>query len=117
MKQIATDMMALMQKFKHATDNNVIQVDAAADRLLQAFGREFIRLAKGGYKIGNEKKSIKAFRTAVMMEELGEMIQALGGGKEIELFDATIDQVDVVVGTALAYGITIDHVTTGGDAV
>ena len=117
MKQISTDIVAFMQKFNQSTDNYVIQVDAAADRLLQVLGRKLIDLSKGWYRIGNEKKSIKAFRTALMMEELGETVLALGKGNEVSLFDATLDQVYVVVGTALAYGITVDQLTKGWDAV
>lgn len=117
MKQISTDIAAFMSKFQQAIDGNVVQVDAAADRLLSELGRYLIHDAKKWYKIGNEKKSIKAFRAALMIEELGEMLQALGDGNDVELLDATLDQIFVGVGTALAFGITTEQLQKGWDAV
>lgn len=56
-------------------------------------------------KPGHPSEAIKVLRLRLMMEELGEVSQAMHENNQVEVADGLCDLLYVVVGTAVEYGL------------
>lgn len=75
-------------------------------RQLKATGSSLIEIAKS--MISSPELSVQ--RLSLMLEEMGEVVEAVLDNDVVSLSDGLADLIYVVCGTAVAYGIPLDEI-------
>ena len=85
-------------------------------KLVHEFNRKF-GLPDGEYDLLIDDRTVQAYRTKFLSEELLELLAALDDNDRVKAFDALLDLVYVAQGTALFMGVTPEMWDEGMDAV
>lgn len=76
-------------------------------QLLTDFGAVLLRYSE---ELKGQNTSLTGFRVRLMLEELGELVQAMGCGDLVQTADGIADLLYVVVGTAITFGMDLPAV-------
>lgn len=106
MKTITSDVRDFQTLAQQAVDEPLPTNRSA---FLQDLSAELLLLSSMAARHPEAKEDVRLLRARLMLEELGEVLQAMAIGDHVELVDGMCDLVYVTVGTAVSFGLPLER--------